>query len=203
MADIPQTSITLIHALATSTANAQWYRFYETYKGPVFGFVHVNFPNLDPDLVFQDTLIALARCLPTFHYTPDEKGHFRNYLMGIVKHKALDILRKQKADAEHRRKMSLDPTYIDSSVIETPIEDLDSPSQKEAIYETAIAQLLADENINASTRTIFERVVLRHENSATVAAQFGTTCNNVYQIKNRLTEQLKAIVKSLQSELEN
>lgn len=202
MAEIPQTSITLLHALATSTANDQWYRFYDTYKGPVFGFIHANFPYLDPDAVFQDTLIALARCLPSFHYTPDEKGHFRNYLMGIVKHKALDILRKQKVEDDHRRKISQDPTFPRNPIVETPIDDLDG-DQREAIYETAIAQLLADDNINASTRTIFERVVLHHEDSASVAAQFGTTRNNVYQIKDRLTERLKEIVQSLQSELEN
>ena len=202
MADIPQTSITLLNALATSTANDQWYRFYDTYKGPVFAYVQANFPELDPDTVFQDTLIALTSCLPTYRYTPDQRGHFHNYLIGIAKHKALDILRKQKREMVKIEKFSKDPLYP-SAEPTRDFDDAEWEAQKKAILETALEQLLADENISATTRSVFEQVVLQHEDAANVAARFGTTRNNVYQIKNRLMDRLMEIAQALEAGLEN
>ena len=190
MAEIPQTSITLLHALAGDTANDQWYKFYEAYKGPILAFVRDRYPTLDPDDILQETMRALAKCLPTYQYTPDEKGHFRNYLMGIVKHKAVDALRKRARESDLIEKYSKDPT-------------VSAPSSEEyaqwmiSAKETAVQQLMADTSLAPTTRTIFEHVVLLHEPPEQVAQQFGTTRNNVDQIKNRLVKRLKEIVRSL------
>lgn len=190
MAEIPQTSITLLHALAGDTANDQWYKFYEAYKGAIVGFVHDRYPTLDPDDVLQETMRALAKCLPAYQYTPDEKGHFRNYLMGIVKHKAVDALRKRVRESNTLEKYSKDPT------VAAPRGE-DYAQWMLSAKEAAIDQLMADTRLATTTRTIFEHAVLLHEPPEQVARQFGTTRNNVDQIKNRLIKRLKEIVQSL------
>ena len=52
-------------------------------------FLQAHFPTVEADDMIQETLIALVKCLPSYRYVPDKHGYFHNYLMGIVKHKAL------------------------------------------------------------------------------------------------------------------
>ena len=59
-----------------------------------------RFPSLDADDMIQETLVALVKVLPGYHYSPDENGHFRNYLTGILRNKALRELRKEQRRAE-------------------------------------------------------------------------------------------------------
>ena len=58
------------------------------------------FPSLDADDVIQETLIAVWAALPSYRYAPDEKGHFHNYLTGILRNKALRQLYKEQRHAE-------------------------------------------------------------------------------------------------------
>ena len=59
-----------------------------------------RFPSIDADDVIQETFIALCKVLPSYSYEPDEKGHFRNYLTGILRNKAMRTLRKERQNAE-------------------------------------------------------------------------------------------------------
>ena len=61
-------------------------------------FMRERFPSLDADDVIQETLIAVCAALPSYRYAPDEKGHFHNYLTGILRNKALRALRKREQD---------------------------------------------------------------------------------------------------------
>ena len=56
---------------------------------------------------------------------------------------------------------------------------------------------MADDRISSATREIFRHVVLMHEKPAQVAAEFGTTRNNVDQIKNRMINRLSELVQSM------
>lgn len=189
MAEIPQTSVTLLRALAGDSESARWAEFCTAYEEPMRGFLRVNYPSLEPEDIIQETLIALVRRLPNYHYTPDVHGHFRNYLMGILKHKAVDALRARAREAKIR-----ETSQPPCDANDHPVED---PSWKEAALETAVDQLMADASISPQTRNIFRHVALMHESPEEVARQFGTTRNNVDQIKSRLIGRLAGIVKRL------
>lgn len=197
MPNIPQTSITLLQALACNDANSHWYKFYNAYKDPICAFVRSRFPALEPDDILQETMQALSRCLPSYQYTPDEKGHFRNYLMGIVKNKSIDAVRKLVRNGKVIEGYSDDPT---AHPIPASSNQEEYRQWQNHAMETAIEQLLADTSLAANTRTIFEHVALLHESPEAVAAQFGTTRNNVDQIKNRLIGRLQELVKALMAE---
>ena len=187
MAQVPVTSVSLIRALADDPQSTRWNELYERYLPAMSGFLQAKFPSLEPEDVIQETLVALFRKLPDYRYTPDEKGHFRNYLMGILKHKAMDALAKRTREAAVRED-------IRSQSPERPVED---DSWKSAALEVAIAQLLADESVNPLHRTVFRHVALMHERPEDVAARFGISRANVDQIKKRLVSRLSALVSSL------
>lgn len=193
MAGIPQTSVTLLKALAGDSSSSRWAEFCRVYEEPMRGFLRANFPSLEPEDVIQETLLVLVKKLPDYNYVPDERGHFRCYLMGILKHKATDALRKRAREARLREDSKL--------IVETEYRPTEDRSWQNAAMETAIAQLMADQSITSSTRQIFQHVALLREPPESVAAQFGVTRNNVDQIKARLTKRLAALVAQLMADL--
>ena len=88
MATIPPTSVTLLKDISDGTASARWTDFYNRYSPAMLGFLRERYPSVEAEDVIQETLLALTKAMPDYHYTPDGNGHFRNWLMGIVKHKA-------------------------------------------------------------------------------------------------------------------
>ena len=67
-------------------------------------------------------------------------------------------------------------------------------------YEVALQQLLASTRFSERTRQIFVRTALKGEDPASVATLFGTTRNNVDQIKSRLTSELRELATRLADE---
>ena len=100
MAEIPETSTTLLRDLAQDSQHARWGEFVARYRPMMEAFMRERFPSVEADDVIQETLIALIKAFPVYHYSPEEKGHFRNYLTGILRNKALKSLRDERRQAE-------------------------------------------------------------------------------------------------------
>ena len=197
MAEIPKTSVSLLTVLANDTANARWFEFYNAYEGPMRAFLASKYPALEADDIVQETMIALVKRLPTYHYTPDERGHFHNYLIGILDHKAADAVRRYKRQI---RATQAAQTAAETAAPQEPPPYAEDEAWMNAAREAAIDQLMADDSLAPNTRMIFEHVVLLHEPPEAVAATFGTTRNNVDQIKSRLTARLNTIIEAMTKE---
>ena len=194
MPNIPTTRISILTAISNSADSARWAEFVRAYEEPMRGFLHSRFPALEPEDVMQETLLALVKALPNYRYTPDEKGHFRNYLMGILNHKACDLLRRRTKENEGRKAYG---TELKIKRMTTGSDETEEKAFREALINSAIDQLLTDDSINPTHREIFRHVILLHEPPAHVAEIFGVTRNNVDQIKNRLRARLSDIVKAM------
>ena len=190
MTPVPKTSISLLKDISDGTASMRWTEFYRRYEPAMRGFLHERFPSVEADDVIQETLLALMKAMPEYHYTPDSKGHFHNYLMGIVKHKALDAIRRNASLSSLRSDLAQDEGLRTAA----PEED---DSWKMAAMEAAMEQLMSDDSITASTREVFRHVALMSEPPDEVARQFGITRNNVDQIKSRMIGKLSALVSSM------
>ena len=186
MAQIPVTSITLLKDLARGTDSVRWTEFFQKYEQPMRAFLRAKFRMADADDVIQETMIVLTRQLPDYHYTPDAKGHFRNYVLGILKHKAEDALKSTVRENDRRAAFGREPP---------PQTRADEDNAwRLTVMNAAIDQLMGDGSINVRTREIFRHVALLHESAESVASQFGVTRNNVDQIKNRLIRRLTDLV---------
>ena len=192
MANAPTTSITLLKSLASGTDNARWAEFFRIYEEPMRSFLSARFPSVDADDAIQETMVALMRRMPDYHYTPDSNGHFHNYLTGILKHKAEDALRREARESGKRDKLK------ERGAADAPREDPDD--WKLAAMNAALEQLLSDESVNARAREVFRHVALMHEPPAEVAAAFGISRTNVDQIKRRMVQRLSVLVSSMTAE---
>ncbi len=193
MANAPVTSITLLKGLASGTDNARWAEFFRIYEQPMRSFLKARFPSVDVDDAIQETMVALMRRMPDYHYTPDRNGHFRNYLTGILKHKAEDAVRREARESGKRDRLagqSLPPR--DHADMSGEPEDW-----KLAAMNAALEQLLSDESVNARAREVFRHVALMHESPAEVAEAFGISRANVDQIKRRMVQRLSALVSAM------
>ena len=198
---IPTTSTTLLREIAQDSQHARWSEFVARYRPMMEAFLRERFPTIDADDVIQETLVALCAALPSYHYVPDEKGHFHNYLTGILRNKALRHLHREKRQTEiadavgvrvpsDRDGRAGGPMTADAST--------DESSWREAILEIALQQLLGNESIRQQTRQVFLRVAVNGEKPEEVAAAFGMNRNAVDQIRSRMMVSLRSLVAALE-----
>jgi len=105
MAKIPTTSTTLLRDVASDSQHARWTEFAKRYRPMMEAYLRERFPSVEADDVIQETLIAVCAALPSYRYAPDEKGHFHNYLTGILRNKALRQLGANRRQAEIAEKV--------------------------------------------------------------------------------------------------
>ena len=182
--------MSLIRVLGEDAQSPRWTEFASKYAAMIDGFLAKYFPTVDAAEAVNETLIALTEKLPLYQYDPDEKGHFRNYLIGIVRYKAIEQLKRQKRMAElkrHVEEQSFEWTYRSRSYK----ADL-SDWQKDA-YESALQQFFANPDVSTRDKEIFRRIIRRGEKPEDVAAVFDITRNNVDQIMARTRTRLKEL----------
>ena len=190
----PKTSITLLNAIANDVDTVRWTEFFNKYEPVMRGFLVSRFSSLDHDDIIQETLKSLIQRLPNYQYTPDSKGHFSAYLIGMVRHKALDACRRRKRmdDLHHR--------VASDKATEKPLCCNEEEIWKIRAMEAAIEQLLADPSINPRNKEIFRHVTLLHESPESVASLFGVKRGNVDVIKKRMIEKLSILVSAMTCE---
>ena len=190
MAAIPTTSTTLLSDLAHDSQHARWGEFVVRDRPMMEAFMRDRFPSLDADDVIQETLIELIRVFPVYHYSPKEKGHFHNYLTGILRHRAFRMIREEK----RREKLAADGR----AACPHAAAESDDNAWRESLLEIALQQLLADSSIHERTRIVFARVAVNGEKPDVVAASFGIERNAVDQMKSRMMVRLKELVAALE-----
>lgn len=191
MANVPDTSTTLLRDLAGGSDNPRWGEFVARYKPVLDAFMRQRFPTLDAEDVIQETFIAVANALPTYRYVPEEKGYFHNFLTGILHHKALNVLKK-----EHRREELLHQYAADPADKSTEEDDAEK-QWREALYEIALQQLLSDPDIIGRNKQILIRTAIRGEKPEAVAESLAVSRDVVDQTKKRMLDKLRRIVDDL------
>ena len=195
---IPLTSTTLLRQISGDVRHARWAEFVARYSPMCRQYLRRHFPSLEADDILQEMFAALAKALPDYRYAPQEKGHFRNYLVGILRKKALMALRKLKRDE------AVLAEYADSMESRRPgggtggtRSRASAADWQESVFEIALQQLLADPSIHDRTKQIFVRTAIRQEKPDAVAAALGVSRNVVDQQKRRTLAKFKALVEAL------
>jgi RNA polymerase sigma factor (sigma-70 family) len=188
---IPVTSMTLLKVLGDDAQSPRWTEFANKYASTIDGFLFKYFPSVDAADVVNETLIALVQKLPVYVYDPDTKGHFRNFLIGIVRYKAIEQIKKRKQEADRRE--ALETQALLKWEYEKQSYSVDLRDWQREAYEAALAQFMADPGISARDKEIFRRVALRGESPEDVAGIFDIKRNNVDQIKARMVAKLREL----------
>ena len=187
----PDTSTTLLRDLAGRADHLRLGEFVVRYRPLMESYLHEWFPSLEMDDLIQETFVAIAKTLPDYRYVPDEKGHFHNYLTGILHHKALNALKRQNRRNEVTREYALDPSARGIG------NDADVEKWRETVCEVALQQLLADPSVTGRKRQIFMRTAMKGESPEDVAASLAVSRAVVDQTKKRMMDRLRELVERL------
>lgn len=195
---VPETSTTLLRDVADAQ-HARWAVFHARYEPMMRAFMRERFPSLEADDIIQETFVALAKVLPRYVYDPQEKGHFRNYLTGILRNKALLALAARDRERALREKAS--GSTGTSGELDRPSvpDEAAERDWREAVYEIALGQLLADESIHERTKQVFVRLAIDGEKPEAVAASLGLPYNTVVKMKARTLARLRQLVEAMKS----
>ena len=156
--------------------------------------MHERFPSLDPDDVIQETLIAVCRVMPSYRYDPGAKGHFHNYLTGILRHRALRMI-----DEERRREKVVTGLKVSGRADCSKGADTVDAAWRDTVFKIALRQFFADASIADRTKRIFERTAINGESPESVAAAFKMERHAVDQAKSRALAKIREIVRQLES----
>ena len=194
MAQVPDTSTTLLRNISSDAQHVRWGEFVRRYQPMMEDYLRVHFPGLEAEDIVSETLVALAEVLKDYRYAPDETGRFHNYLTGILKHKALS---RRKMAERHAKSVAAFADFAKPA--DDPVALAEEQEWKETVFAIAVRQLLADETIQGRTKQVFLRVAINHESPDAVAECFGIKRNAVDQMKSRMMTKLREIVESLKS----
>ena len=190
------TRSSVLNAVANTENEAAWQRLFDLYAGFVFSIARSKgLKSEDADDVVQIVFTDLARNLPTFQYDRT-KGRFRSYLSGLVHWRVMDKLKAGKRDAE------LKVNFLDEAQLSMSPDD-DSVVEREwqaAALEEALRRIKP--SIRPEHYAAFVASAIEGQDTEAVAALYGISSDNLYQIRKRLTAKLREMTATVLAEMD-
>jgi RNA polymerase sigma-70 factor (ECF subfamily) len=199
MNDLIPTRATLLKRLKNWKDDASWQDFFDTYWKVIYDFgLKQGLTSSEAQDVVQDTLVCVAKHIPTFQYNP-ELGSFKSWLLQITRTRIVDQLRKRGPQNEQADE---NETAASERVVDPQNELHDDHWEAEwerNLYEAALKRV--KRQVDPQKYQIFDCCVKKEWPAEKVAKFFKVPIQHVYTTKHRLGEQIKAEVMRLQKEI--
>jgi len=154
--------------------------------------------------VVQETVIAVARKMPGFHYDP-AKGSFKQWLLLITRRRIQDHLRRvyrslpvadeRAGDCAGR----LENQPADALPPDAAIEAAWEEEWRDNVYRAALARVR--QKVKPKHFQVFDGCVLQGLPSAEVAQMLGMNAAQVYLARHRVTQAIKRAAAEVEEEL--
>ena len=160
------------------------------YRPMMEAYMRERFPSVEADEAVAETFIALVDAFRSYRYDPEETGRFRNYLTGILRHKALRLCKRTERQRNLHERVAAEPAAEE--------HDADEEDYRKSLFEIAVGQFFADESIAPRTKEIFRRTAMKGESPEVVAKSFLMDRHAVDQLKSRSVAKLRKLVEALE-----
>jgi RNA polymerase sigma-70 factor (ECF subfamily) len=198
------TRATLLVRLKDWQDQASWKDFFDTYRTLILGVaLKAGLTRSEADEVVQETMIAVARYIPDFHYN-QATGSFKSWLLNMTRWRILDQLRKRPPVATPLPAHDAEAETVITLAASALCGDLTSPVLASVWDEEWEDKLLAaatqkvKRQLDPKKFQIYDFYVNKGWPPEKVAATFGISINQVYLAKHRVTEMLVAEIKKLE-----
>jgi RNA polymerase sigma-70 factor (ECF subfamily) len=198
------TRTTLIQRLKNWEDQSSWQDFFDTYWKLIYGVARKGgLTATEAQDVVQETMISVARQMPTFKYDR-AIGSFKAWLLNTTRWRIIDQLRKRgPAAARHLAEDEVTPRTPTTEELVDPtsrkLDDLWNAEWEKNLLDAAIAKV--KRRLDPQRYQIFDFYVNKEWPPEKVAKAFGITVDQVYLAKHRVTEMIKAEVKRLETEM--
>jgi RNA polymerase sigma-70 factor (ECF subfamily) len=196
------TRATLIQRLKDWQDQSSWQEFFDIYWKLIYGVARQSgLTDAEAQDVVQDTLISVARHMPTFKYDP-AIGSFKTWLLNMTRWRIVDQVRKRGPVAPHS---TSDDTATGTRTIDRIVDPASQHLDKlwDAEWEKNLLAAAVDRvkrRLDPQKFQIFDCYVNREWPPDKVAATFGVSVDQVYLAKHRVTEMIKDEARRLEKE---
>ena len=198
------TRASLIHRLGDWQDQSSWQQFFDTYWKLIYGVARkAGLSDAEAQDVVQETLASVAKHMPTFKYDP-AIGSFKAWLLIKTRWCIVDQFRKRGPVAQFH------PLPGDTATTD-PVEKVIDPAAGQvldALWEAEWEKNLAEAAVakvkpgqDPQKWQIFDFYVNKGWPPEKVAGRFGVSVDQVYLIKHRVTETIRAEVKRLERQM--
>ena len=182
-----------------------WRTFFETYWRLLYNVARKSgLADAEAQDVVQETVIAVARKMPGFHYDP-AKGSFKQWLLLITRRRIQDSLRRTYRAAKHVQHdadhLARDGEHLPADI---PAPDVAFATAweeewRENIYQAALARVRR--SVNPKHFQVFDGCVCQGLPAAEVARMLGLNAAQVYLARHRVSKAVKRAVAQIETEL--
>ena len=198
------TRATLLERLKDWQDQSSWQEFFDTYWKLIYGVARkAGLTDAEAQDVVQETILSVARHMPTFKYDP-AIGSFKAWLLNMTRWRIIGQIRKRGPPGVHLRasKDTTTGTRITDQIVDPASQNLDQLWEAEwqkALFDAAIAKV--KRHIDPQKYQLFDFYVHQEWAAEKVAQTFGVPIEHVYLAKHRITELIKEEVRRLEKEL--
>ena len=196
------TRATLIQRLKNWQDQASWQEFFDVYWKLIYSIARQGgLTESEAQDVVQETLISVAKHMPTFKYDP-AIGSFKSWLLNMTRWRMTDQLRKRS------RLFAFSPVN-DDTVLSALNDVADSASLNlEKLWDVEWENNLLEAAITRAKRRldpqkyqIFDFCVNKGWDVARVAETFSVSADQVYLDKHRVARMIKEEVERLRTSI--
>ena len=204
MDELIPTRATLIQRLKDWQDQSSWQDFFDTYWKLIYGVaLKGGLTAVEAQDVVQETMISVAKHMPTFEYDP-AIGSFKTWLLNMTRWRITDQLRKRGpfAAGHPPAEETATGTRTVDKVVDPVSRDLDAlwdTEWEKNLLDAALAKV--KRQLDPQKYQIFDLYVNKEWAPEKVAATFGISVDQVYLVKHRTTELIKEEVKRLESKV--
>ena len=205
MDELIPTRATLIQRLKNWQDQSSWQDFFDTYWKLIYGVaLKGGLTGAEAQDVVQETMISVARHMPTFEYDP-AIGSFKTWLLNMTRWRITDQLRKRGpvfAASPPALEDTTAGTRTVNKVVDPASPDLDAlwdAEWEKNLLDAALAKV--KRRLDPQKYQIFDLYVNKEWPPEKVAATFGISVDQVYLAKHRTTEMIKEEVNKLEQKL--
>jgi len=204
MDELIPTRATLIQRLKDWQDQSSWQDFFDTYWKLIYGVaLKGGLTAVEAQDVVQETMISVAKHMPTFEYDP-AIGSFKTWLLNMTRWRITDQLRKRGpfAAGHPPAEETATGTRTVDKVVDPVSRDLDAlwdAEWEKNLLDAALAKV--KRQLDPQKYQIFDLYVNKEWAPEKVAATFGISVDQVYLVKHRTTELIKEEVKRLESKV--
>jgi len=204
MDELIPTRATLIQRLKDWQDQSSWQVFFDTYWKLIYGVaLKGGLTAAEAQDVVQETMISVAKHMPTFEYDPSI-GSFKTWLLNMTRWRITDQLRRRGpfAAAHPAGEDTATGTRTVDKVVDPVSRDLDAlwdAEWEKNLLDAALAKV--KRQLDPQKYQIFDLYVNKEWAPEKVAATFGISVDQVYLVKHRTTELIKEEVKRLESKV--
>ncbi len=205
-AELIPTRATLIERLKNWQDQAGWQEFFDIYWQLIYCVARKGgLTEVEAQDVVQETLMAVAKHVPTFKYDP-ALGSFKAWLLNMARWRIIDQLRKRGPLSRHHNRSSASSTSTRTATIEAvpdpagaSLDQLWEEEWQTNLLKAAMGQV--KRRLDPQRYQVFDCYVNKGWAASKVAAAFGVSIDQVYVAKHRITQLVKDEVARLEKEL--